>query len=102
MKNKAGYRAESLKHAEYAFQHGYSRPFTYVLRAFLNEQMGDLPKATQILQDCLASFPRSIVARAAYAELLRKQGQADLAKQQREILEQDDQKFARSWELALR
>jgi tetratricopeptide (TPR) repeat protein len=93
---------ESLQQADYAFAHGYSRPYTYVLRAFCQEQLGDLAKATQILRECLASFPKSIVARAAYAELLRKQGQADEARQQRAWLENVDTRIARSWDLALR
>lgn len=93
---------ESLPHIEYAAQHGYSRPYSYLLRAFCYEQTGDLPKATKILQECLASFPKSIVARAAYAELLRKQGQFEQAKQQRELLEKADRTLAKSWDLALR
>ncbi len=93
---------ESLAHIEYAAQHGYSRPYSYVLRAFCFEQLGDLNKAAQILQECLASFPKSIVARAAYAELLRKQGQYEQAKEQRERLEKVDGKLAKSWDLALR
>ena len=93
---------ESLSHIEYASQHGYSRPYSYVLRAFCNEQAGDLTKATQILQECLESFPKSIVARAAYAEMLRKQGQTEQAKQQRELLEKVDATLAKSWDLALR
>jgi O-antigen ligase len=93
---------ESLQHADYAFAHGYSRPYTYVLRAFCHEQLGDLTKATQILQECLASFPKSIVARAVTAELLRKQGQTEEAQQQRVRLESVDARIARSWDLALR
>ncbi len=93
---------ESLPHIEYAFQHGFSRPYSYVLRAFCYEQLGDLPKAAQILQECLASFPKSIVARAVYAEMLRKQGLFEQAKEQRERLEKVDVKLAKSWDLALR
>lgn len=92
----------SLPHIEYASRHGYSRPYSYVLRAFCYEQAGDVPKATQILQECLESFPKSIVARAAYAEMLRKQGQVEEAKQQRERLEKVDASLAKSWDLALR
>ncbi len=93
---------ESLPLIEYASQRGYSRPYSFVLRAFCHEQLGDLTKAAQILQECLASFPKSIVARAAYAELLRKQGQFEQAKEQRERLEKVDAKLAKSWDLALR
>ena len=93
---------ESLQHADYAFAHGYNRPYGYVLRAFCHEQLGDLARATQILQECLASFPKSIVARAAYAELLRKQGQIDEARQQRALLDKVDNRLAQSWDLALR
>lgn len=93
---------ESLPHIEYASKHGYGRPYSHVLRAFCYEQTGDIAKATQILQECLESFPKSIVARAAYAEMLRKQGQIEEAKQQREILEKVDASLAKSWELALR
>jgi O-antigen ligase len=93
---------ESVQHAEYAFQHGYNRPYGYLLRAFGYEQLGDLNKATQILQDCLASFPKSMATRAAYAELLRKQGRYEEAKRQRALLEKVDARRARSWDLALR
>lgn len=93
---------ESLQHADYAFAHGYNRPYGYVLRAFCHEQLGELPRATQILQESLASFPKSIVARAAYAELLRKQGQLDEARQQRALIEKVDSRIAQSWDLALR
>ncbi|MBI3427055.1 MAG: O-antigen ligase family protein [Acidobacteria bacterium] len=93
---------ECLPHIEYALAHGYSRPYAYILWAFCYEQNGDVSKAGQILQECLASFPKSIVARAAYAEMLRKQGQFEQAKQQRERLEKVDAQLARSWDLAFR
>ena len=93
---------EALPHVEYALQHGYGRPYTHVLRAFCYEQSGDTAKAAQLLQECLAAFPKSIVARAAYAEMLRKLGQPEAARQQRELLEKVDARLARSWDLALR
>jgi len=93
---------ESIPHVEYALSHGYSRPFTYVMLAFDYEQAGDLGRATRVLADCVASFPKSIFARAAYAELLRKQGEAARAEEQERIMEAAEPRAARSWGLALR
>src|SRR5439155_18152023 len=64
---------ECIPHVEYAFKHGYSRPFAYVLLAFAYEQQaGKKDQATRLLADCVASFARSVFARACYAEFLRK------------------------------
>lgn len=93
---------ESQQHIEYAFRHGYGRPFTILLRAFCQEQLGNLAQATETLATGLQSFPKSIVLRAAYAELLRKQGELEAAAAQRAQLEQIDHRIARGWDLALR
>jgi len=87
---------------EFALKHGYSRPFTYVFLAFAHEQSGDLPRAEQILGACLDSFPQSIYARAAYAEILRKQGKIDQAREQQNIMYDQNGYDARSWELVIK
>ena len=92
----------NLKHADYAFQHGYGRPFTYLLRAFANEHNAASDKAQEILREGLASFPKSVILRAAYVELLRKRGQSEEAQRQTAELEKGDVNFARSWSLAMR
>lgn len=93
---------EAIPHIEYANKNGYSRPFAYILLAFANEQKGDLAKASQILGDCVASFPQSIYARAAYAEILRKEGKVDQMREQQNAMYRQDERLAQSIELALR
>ena len=94
--------AEAVPQIEYALHHGYSRPYAYLLLAFSHEQLGDIERATKILAECLVSFPKSVVARAAYAEMLQKQGKTDAAAAERAILDRLDPRAARSWQIALR
>jgi O-antigen ligase len=94
--------ADAIPQIEYALKNGYGRPFTHVLLAFAYEQKGDLAKASQILDDCLASFPQSIFVRASYAEMLRKAGKVDHMREQQDALNSQDQRLAQSWELALK
>ncbi len=94
--------AEAIPHIEYALTRSYGRPYTHVLLAFANEQTGNLEKADAILSNCLASFPRSIVARAARAALLERQGKTGDAARERIIVEAQDAVLARSWENALK
>lgn len=94
--------AEAIPQIEYALKNGYSRPFAYALLAFAYEQTGDLAKAAEILGDCAASYPQSIFARAAYAEILRKDGKIDQMRAQQQAMYQLNQPLAMSWELALK
>jgi len=94
--------ADAIPHLEYAWKHAYNRPFGYVALAFAYEQTGNLARASQLLADCVASFPQSAFARASYEELLRKEGKTDEARQQQEILYKRNRREAESWELILR
>jgi len=87
---------------EFAMKHDYSRPFAYVFLAFAHEQSGDLARAAQVLDDCLASFPQSIYTRAVYAEILRKQGKIEEAREQQKIMYGLNRHEARSWELVVK
>jgi O-antigen ligase len=97
-----GKPADAIPQIEYALKNGYGRPFTHVLLAFAYEQKGDLAKASQILDDCLASFPQSIFVRASYAEILRKAGKVDQMREQQNTIYSQDERLAQSWELALK
>ncbi len=94
--------SEAIHHAEFALNNGYSRPFAYVVLAFAFEQNGELMKASRVLGDCVASFPQSVFARAAYAEILRKEGKIDLLREQQTVMYRTNERLARSWEMALR
>jgi O-antigen ligase len=94
--------AEAIPHLEFAHRHGYSRPFAYVLLAFAQEQSGNLAAASQTLADCVASFPHSVFARAAYGEILRKEGKGDLLRENQDVLYTLNKTEAQSWEMALR
>ncbi|MGE0132816.1 MAG: O-antigen ligase family protein [Blastocatellales bacterium] len=93
---------KAIPHVEFALKHGYSRPFAYVLLAFACEQSGNLDRAEQALSECLASFPRSLYTRAAYAEILRKQGKIEQMREQQRILRAVGGHEAMSWELAFK
>ncbi len=93
---------ESIPHVEYAMRHGYGRPFTRVLQAFNYEQKGELTRSLSILAECVANFPKSIFARAVYLDFLRTQGAMDRAREQENMLRSQDEKQAKSWNLALR
>ncbi|HMV46640.1 MAG TPA: O-antigen ligase family protein [Blastocatellia bacterium] len=94
--------AEAIPQYEQALKKGYSRPFAYVALAFAYEQAGRLPDATKVLGDCVASFPQSVFARAAYAEMLRKEGKIDLSREQQKAMYALNERDAQSWEVALR
>jgi O-antigen ligase len=94
--------AEAATDAEYALQHSYSRPFTPLLLAFSYEQTNNLDRAAAVLEDCLKSFPKSIVVRAAYAAILDEQGKHDQAESVRAELLKLDQRVGKSWMLALK
>src|SRR5262249_51936634 len=65
--------AEAIPHLDYAWKQAYNRSYGYVALAFAYEATGDIARASQLLGDCVASFPQSLFARAAYAEMLRKE-----------------------------
>lgn len=94
--------AEAIPQYEQALKKGYSRPFTFVALAFAYEAAGKLPEASKVLGDCVASFPQSIFARAAYAEMLRKEGKVDPAREQQTAMYVLSERDAQSWEVALR
>ncbi len=94
--------AEAIPHIEYAYRHSYNRPYTPVLLAFALEQTGDLDRAISLLGECLASYPKSIIARSVRAELLEKQGRSQEAAEERAVVENLDASLARSWQIALR
>jgi O-antigen ligase len=94
--------ADAIPHIEFAQSHCYGRPFGYVLLAFAYEQTGNLKKSEELLLDCVRSYPRSVVGRAALAQILELQGKPDEAAKQRAIVEAQDSRMARSWELALK
>ncbi len=93
---------KAIRHAEFAMKHGYSRPFAYVLLAFAHEQAGDLSRASQILGECAASFPQSFFVRSAYAEILRKEGKHEQAREQQNAMYRLSQFDAQSWELVMK
>jgi O-antigen ligase len=93
---------KAIPHIEFARRNGYGRPFASVLLAFAHEQKGDASPAMAILRDCIASFPQTIYARAAYAELLRKSGLTAELRQEQEAMYRLNAVEAQSWELALK
>lgn len=94
--------ADAIPHLEYAWKHGYSRPFGYILLAFAHEQANDAAGAARIMAECVASFPQSMVSRAVYGEMLRKSGQAEAASGNQQEMYAMNKVEAQSWETALR
>ena len=90
--------AEALPHAEYAWRNGYSRPFGYVLTAFINEQLGNGSRAIEILEDCATAYPQSFFVRAALVDLLRKAGRIDEMRRHQEEMYREDRLTMTSWE----
>jgi O-antigen ligase len=93
---------EALPHAEYAWKNGYSRPFGYVLTAFIHEQLGEMPQAIAILEDGAASYPQSPFIRASLVEMLRRTGQVDEMRRHQAEMYARDRRTMMSWELYLR
>lgn len=94
--------AEAIPHLEYGLKHGYNRPYGFVALAFAHEWAGNLTQASQVMHDCLESFPQSVFARAVYAEMLRKEGKTSEAQEQLDIARKQDWPVSLSWENALR
>ncbi|MDX2043254.1 MAG: O-antigen ligase family protein [Acidobacteriota bacterium] len=93
--------AEAIPHLEIGLNGGYSRSFGYVALAFAHEQAGNLSRATQLMKHCLAAYPESIVGRAVYAELLRKEGRSAEANEQDAYMRSHKSFDHASWTLAL-
>ena len=93
---------EALIHAEYAWRNGFSRPFAYVLVAFIREQLGDLPRATEILEEAAAAYPQSFFVRASLAELLRRGGRIEEMRRHQEEMYARDRRSMEDWEVYLR
>ncbi|MFM8392393.1 MAG: hypothetical protein ACKOB4_00540, partial [Acidobacteriota bacterium] len=93
---------EALTHAEYAWRNGFSRPFAYVLVAFIREQLGDLPRATGILEEAAAAYPQSFFVRASLAELLRRGGRVEEMRRHQEEMYSRDRRSMENWEVYLR
>lgn len=93
--------AEAIPHLEKGFDAGYSRSFGYVALAFAHEQAGNLSRATQLMKQCLASYPESVYGRAVYAELLAKEGRSVEAEEQQNFMKTHKSYDHASWSLAL-
>jgi O-antigen ligase len=93
---------EALAHAEFALRHGYSRPFGFVLLAYLKEQVTDLPGAIETLEASAAAYPRSFFVRASLVEMLRLAGQEAKMRRHQEEMYAIDQRQMESWELTMR
>lgn len=93
---------EALPHASYARSHGYGRPFGYVLEAFINEQLGDLSRATQILENAAAAYPQSFFVRATLVDLLRRGNRLEEMRKHQLEMYQRDEKQMQGWEVYLR
>ncbi len=90
----------AIPHIEYAIKHGYNRPWTVSLLAYCYEQTREFDKALVYLDDCIASFPKSIYAKSVRAEMLRKKGNIEEYKKQKEDLANNLE--ATVWDIALR
>lgn len=93
---------EALPNAEYAWKNGYSRPFGYVLVAFIHEQLGELPEAIRVLEAGAASYPQSPFIRAALVEMLRRTGRVDDMRRHQAEMYEKDRRSMMSWEVYMR
>lgn len=93
---------EAIRHVEYAWKNGYSRPLSYVLLAFCHEQSGNPAEAAAILGRAVDSYPQSIFVRIVYADILGRLGNIDEQKRQRDAAYAINERVARSWELICR
>lgn len=94
--------SEALPNAEYAWKNGYSRPFGYVLVAFIREQLGELPEAIRVLEAGAASYPQSPFIRAALVEMLRRAGRVDDMRRHQAEMYEKDRRTMMSWEVYMR
>ncbi|MEY3282060.1 MAG: hypothetical protein RIR86_73, partial [Acidobacteriota bacterium] len=74
----------------------------YVLVAFIREQLGDLPRATAILEEAAAAYPQSFFVRASLAELLRRGGRVEEMRRHQEEMYARDRRSMENWEVYLR
>ena len=89
----------AIPRIEYAIKHGHNRPWTVSLLAYCYEQTREFDKAIVYLDDCIASFPKSIYAKSVRAEMLRKKGAIEEYKKQKEELANNLE--ATIWDIAL-
>ena len=89
----------AIPHIEYAIKHRYTRPWTVSLLAYCYEQTREFDKAIPYLNDCIASFPKSVYAKSVRAEILRKKGAIEEYKKQKEELANNLE--ATVWDIAL-
>ncbi len=94
--------ADAIPHLEKGMKGGYNRSFGYIALAFAHEQAGNLARATELMRECVAAYPESILAHAVYAELLTKSGQTDEAANVKAAMMAKSAYDYTSWELALR
>jgi hypothetical protein len=93
---------EAIPHLEAAIRLSYGRPFSHVLLAFCLEQTGQLDQAVAALEECLAAFPDSLLARTVYAEFLRKQGDLAGLHREQELLRQKSEALVKAAPLIMR
>jgi O-antigen ligase len=93
---------EALPHLAAANRLGYARPFTKVLEAFACEQTGQLDEAVRLVEESLAAFPDSLLARTVYVEYLRKKGRIDEMHHQLDVLKQRKEALAKAVPLIMR
>jgi hypothetical protein len=93
---------EAIPHLEAAIRLSYGRPFSHVLLALCWEQTGQLDKAVAVLEECLAAFPDSPLARTVYPEFLRKTGDLDGLRREQELLRQRNEHLATAAPLIMR
>jgi tetratricopeptide (TPR) repeat protein len=94
--------AEAARHFEAANRLGYQRPFTNVMLAFAYEQTDRLDQAVSLLEETLAAFPQSAVARITYVEFLRKKGDLDASRREQEVLRRQNAVLGDSVPLMMR
>ncbi|MFN0112338.1 MAG: O-antigen ligase family protein [Blastocatellia bacterium] len=94
--------ADAIPHLERGLKGGYNRSFGYMALAFAYEQAGNLPRATELMRECVAAYPQSILSHAALAELLVKSGQMVEANNVKDVMLAKNAWEYASWEMALR
>ncbi|MGH9802629.1 MAG: tetratricopeptide repeat protein, partial [Blastocatellia bacterium] len=94
--------ADAIPQLEKGLKGGYNRSFGYIALAFAHEQAGNLPRATELMRECVTAYPQSILSHAVYSELLTKSGQAEEAQRVKEVMMAKNAYDYQSWELALR
>jgi tetratricopeptide (TPR) repeat protein len=94
--------AEAAAHLEAARRLGYGRAYTNLLLAFAYEQTGRLEQATALVEENLAAYPDSLLARTVYVEFLRKRGDIPKMRREQETLREHNEALALSVPLIMR